>query len=150
MGEVDLDSGKETAVFPGGGGTPDMNQLLQQAQQMQESLVSAQQELAEAEVTGTAGGDLVTATVNGVGELQSLDIKSEACDPSDTESLADLIVAAVHDASSNAQRMAADKLGPLSQGMGGLPGMPGGGGPGAPGGPGGGPSGGPSLPGAGA
>lgn len=113
-------------MFPGG--TPDMSQLLQQAQQMQEQLMSAQAELAEAEVQGTAGGGLVTATVSGVGELRSLHIKPEAVDPDDTETLADLVVAAVHDATNNAQTVASEKLGPLSNmlGGGGMPGMPGG------------------------
>jgi nucleoid-associated protein EbfC len=112
-------------VFPGG--TPDLQQLMQQAQQMQQDLMSAQDELAQTEVKGTAGGGLVTATVNGVGELQGLDIKPEACDPDDTETLADLVVAAVRDAASNAQAVAAQKLGPLAQGLGGMPGgMPGG------------------------
>ena len=118
-------------MFPGG--TPDMQQLMQQAQQMQQDLMTAQEELAQAEVKGTSGGGLVTATVNGVGELQSLDIKPEACDPADTETLADLVVAAVHDAASNAQALASQKLGPLAQGLGGLPGGQPGGGPSLPG-----------------
>lgn len=119
-------------MFPGG--TPDMNQLLEQAQQMQQSLVAAQEELANTEVKGTSGGGLVTATVNGVGELQGLEIKPEAVDADDPEAmstLADLIVAAVRDAGSNAQQLATQKLGPLSQGLGGLGGL--GGGPALPG-----------------
>jgi nucleoid-associated protein EbfC len=111
---------REIIVFPGG--TPDMQQLLQQAQQMQQDLMSAQDELAQTEVKGTSGGGLVTATVNGVGELQRLDIKPEACDPADTETLADLVVAAVHDAGNNAKSVASQKLGPLAEGLGGLSG----------------------------
>ena len=67
----------------------DMSGLLAQAQAMQQQLFTAQQELAEAEVTGSAGGDLVTATVTGAGELVGLTIKPEAVDPDDTETLAD-------------------------------------------------------------
>ena len=52
----------------------DMQQLFAAAQQMQEQLMSAQQALADAEVTGTAGGGLVKATVNGHGELLDLSI----------------------------------------------------------------------------
>jgi nucleoid-associated protein EbfC len=107
-------------VFPGG--TPDMQQLLQQAQQMQQDLMSAQDELAQTEVKGTSGGGLVTATVNGVGELQRLEIKPEACDPDDTETLADLVVAAVLDAGNNAKSLASQKLGPLAEGLGGMSG----------------------------
>jgi DNA-binding YbaB/EbfC family protein len=115
-------------VFPGSGDTPDMNALLQQAQQMQQQLMEAQQRLAETEVEGSAGGGLVTAKVTGTGDLISLDIKPEACDPSDTETLADLVVAAVQNATESAQEMAAQQLGPLTGGFGGdLPG--GGGGP---------------------
>lgn len=106
----------------------DMNALLQQAQAMQEQLMSAQQELAETEVTGTSGGGLIVATVSGAGELLGLEIKPEACDPEDTESLADLIVAAVRDANNQASALAQSKMGPLTgglEGMGGMPGVPG-------------------------
>jgi DNA-binding YbaB/EbfC family protein len=106
------------------GGVPDMQQILQQAQKMQEQLMSAQEELANAEATGTSGGGLVTATVSGAGELKSLTIDPKVVDPDDVETLADLVVAAVRDASANAQQLAADAMGPLAGGMGGL-GLPG-------------------------
>jgi len=107
-----------------GGGMPDMQQILQQAQKMQEQLMSAQEELANAEATGSAGGGLVTAIVSGSGELKSLAIDPKVVDPEDVETLADLVVAAVRDASGKAQQMAADAMGPLAGGMGGL-GLPG-------------------------
>jgi nucleoid-associated protein EbfC len=96
----------------------DMSGLLAQAQAMQEQLMNAQQELAELEVEGSAGGGLVTATVTGAGELVGLVIKPEAVDPDDTETLADLIMAAVRDATNRAQAVAASKLGPLAGGLG--------------------------------
>jgi DNA-binding YbaB/EbfC family protein len=96
----------------------DMSGLLAQAQAMQEQFLNAQQELADMEVEGSAGGDLVIATVTGAGELVGLEIKPEAVDPSDTETLADLIVAAVRDATNKAQAVAASKLGPLAGGLG--------------------------------
>lgn len=107
-------------------GDTDMNALLEQAQAMQAQLQRAQEELAETEVTGTAGGDLVTATMNGSMELLKLDIKPEAVDPDDIEGLSDLVVAAVRDAQHNAQALASSKLGPMAGGMGdglGLPGL---------------------------
>jgi len=107
-------------VFPPGPEGFDVQQLLQQAQRMQEQLLSAQQSLAETEITGTAGGGLVTATVTGAGELVSLDIAPSVVDPTDVETLCDLVVAAVRDANAQAQRMAADQMGPLGQGLGGL------------------------------
>jgi DNA-binding protein YbaB len=60
--------------------------------------------------------------VNGGGELVSLTISPEVVDPEDTETLADLVVAAVRDASGNAQKLTEQKLGPLAGGLGG--GMP--------------------------
>jgi DNA-binding YbaB/EbfC family protein len=110
----------EIMVQPGGGF--DMGQILQQAQQMQQKLVEAQEELANTEVTGTSGGGLVTATVTGGMELKGLVIDPKVVDPEDTETLADLVVAAVRDASANAQKLTEQKLGPLAGGLGG--GMP--------------------------
>ncbi|MET8504163.1 YbaB/EbfC family nucleoid-associated protein [Streptomyces sp. SBR177] len=109
-------------MFPGGG-QPNMQQLLQQAQKMQQDLARAQEELAATEVEGQAGGGLVKATVTGSGELRGLVIAPEAVDPEDTETLADLVVAAVQAANENAQQLQQAKLGPLTQGLGG--GMPG-------------------------
>ncbi|RFS86882.1 YbaB/EbfC family nucleoid-associated protein [Actinomadura spongiicola] len=114
------------------GGQLNMQELLQQAQAMQEQLFSAQRELAEAEVTGTAGGGLVTATVNGQGEITGLSIDPKAIDvddPADTaETIADLVLAAVRDAGRAVQELQQEKMGPLAQGLGG--GIPGLGGPG--------------------
>ncbi|MEU5428436.1 YbaB/EbfC family nucleoid-associated protein [Streptomyces olivoreticuli] len=108
-----------------GGGQPNMQQLLQQAQKMQQDLAAAQEELARTPVEGTAGGGLVKATVTGAGELQSLVIDPKAVDPEDTETLADLVVAAVRDANAAAQQLQQQKLGPLTAGLGGgLPGLP--------------------------
>lgn len=107
------------------GGQPNMQQLLQQAQKMQQDLAAAQQELAETMVEGSSGGGLVKATVTGAGELQSLHISPEAVDPDDTETLADLVLAAVRDANNSAQDLQQKKLGPLAQGLGGgMPGLP--------------------------
>ena len=82
----------------GEGGGFDMNALLQQAQAMQEQLVAAQQQLADAEVDGTVADGLVTVTVNGSGELLRVKIRANSFDPGDTEDLEDLIVAAYRDA----------------------------------------------------
>jgi len=97
-----------------------MSQLLQQAQQMQQQLVAAQEELASTEVTGSAGGGLVTATMTGSGELTALTIAPSAVDPDDVETLQDLVVAAVRDASRAAAELTASRMGPLAGGLGGL------------------------------
>ena len=104
---------------PFGEGGFDMNALLQQAQQMQQQMVSAQQELAEAEVEGTVGDGLVTVTVNGTGELLKVQIRKGSFDPEETEDLEDLILAAYRDARSRADALASQKLGPLTQAFGG-------------------------------
>lgn len=86
-------------MFPEG---MDMNALLAQAQAMQEQLQQAQEDLANSTFVGTAGGDLVEATITGAGELIGLVIQQAAVDVDDLESLADLIIAAVRDAGSKA------------------------------------------------
>jgi DNA-binding YbaB/EbfC family protein len=129
------------------GGQLDMQQLLQAAAAMQSQLMSAQQELAEAEVEGTAGGGLVTATVNGQGELVDLSIAAAAIDGGDPEetaqTLADLVLAAYRDACRGVDELQQETMAPLAAGLGGGGGMPGLGGfpgfpglPGAPAGPG--------------
>ena len=113
----------------------DMQQLFAAAQQMQEQLMSAQQALADAEVTGTAGGGLVKATVNGQGELMDLSIAAAAVDPDDPEetarTIADLVLAAVRDAYRSAEDLQQQQMGPFAAAMqgGGMPGglnLPGG------------------------
>ena len=89
-----------------GGGGFDMNALLAQAQAMQAQVQNAQAELASKTVTGSAGGDLVRVTMTGAGELTEVHIDPEAVDPDDTETLGDLIVAAVRDASNQVQALA--------------------------------------------
>jgi DNA-binding YbaB/EbfC family protein len=104
-------------MFPGG--QPDMAQLLKQAQQMQQQLVAAQEELAQREVTGSAGGGLVTATMTGSGDVTAITISPAAVDPDDLETLQDLVVAALHDAKRAADELAATTMGPLAGGLGG-------------------------------
>jgi DNA-binding YbaB/EbfC family protein len=104
-------------MFPGG--QPDLSQLMKQAQQMQQQLVAAQEELAQREVTGSAGGNLVTATMTGSGDLVSLSIAPAAVDPDDLETLQDLVVAAVRDAKRAADELAQNTMGPLAGGLGG-------------------------------
>ena len=106
------------------GPPPNMQQLMKQAQKMQQQMMEAQAKLAETEVSGSAGGGLVTAVVTGSGELVSLKIDPKAVDADDVESLEDLVVAAVRDASSNAQDLQQQTMGPLAGGLGGL-GLPG-------------------------
>lgn len=110
-----------------GGGGFDMNALLQQAQQMQEQLTSAQERLTDERVDGTVAGGSVSVVVSGVGELVSVDIKAGQFDGTDADDLSDLgdmIVAAYRDAKAKADALASATLGPLAGGAGGgLPGI---------------------------
>ena len=99
---------------------PNMQQLMKQAQQMQQQLMAAQAELAQTEVQGSAGGGLVSATMTGSGELLALTIDPKAVDADDIETLQDLVVAAVRDAARAAGELAQERMGPLTGGLGGL------------------------------
>lgn len=105
-------------------GVGNLGNLMKQAKKLQERLEKAQAEIAEMKVEASAGGGMVTAVVNGRGELLNLKIEREVVDPDDIEMLVDLLVAAVQEAQKNAQEIAKEKLGPLTQGMN-LPVIPG-------------------------
>ena len=80
--------------IPGG----NMQQLMRQAQKMQQQMIQAQQDLDAREYEGTAGGGAVTCTLSGKRQLLSLTIDKDAVDPEEVEMLQDMIVAAVNDA----------------------------------------------------
>ena len=102
-----------------------MSALLAQAQQVQQKLMEAQEQLANAEVHGQAGGGLVQVTMKGSGEVVGVSIDPKVVDPDDVETLQDLIVGAHADASRQVTLLAQERLGPLAGGMGdlGLPGL---------------------------
>lgn len=82
----------------GGMGGGNMQQLMRQAQKMQEQLAKAQEELDNKEYEASSGGGMVTCRVSGKRELLSLEIKPEAVDPDDVEMLQDMVMAAVNEA----------------------------------------------------
>ena len=101
-----------------GAGGFDMNALLQQAQQLQEQLASAQDRLAETTVEGQVGGGVVTVTLSGTGELKAVTIKPGTVDGDDEESLdelGDLIVAAYRDAKTKADELVGESMNPFGQ-----------------------------------
>ncbi len=106
------------------GGQPNMQQIMQQAQKMQQQVAQAQAELAAAEVTGSAGGGLVSVVMTGLGEVKSVRIDPKAVDPEDIESLEDLVIAAIRNAAEEQRELTEAKMGPVTGGMGGL-GLPG-------------------------
>lgn len=90
---------------------------------MQEQMASVQQELAEAEFEGTAGGGVVKAVVTGAGRVVSVDIDPEVIDPDDPEMLGDLVVAAVNQALTAASEAAEQQMGGIAGGLDGLGGL---------------------------
>jgi DNA-binding YbaB/EbfC family protein len=102
------------------GGQPNMQQIMKQAQKMQQQVAQAQAELAEAEVTGTSGGGLVTVTVTGLGEFKSIKIDPKAVDADDVETLEDLVLAALHNSAEAVRELTETKMGPATGGLGGL------------------------------
>lgn len=99
------------------GGMGNIQQLMQQAQRMQQQMAQKKAELAEKTVTAQSGGGMVTATVNGAHELLELSIDPDVIDPEDKEMLEDMVVAAVNQAMQQAEEMAQQELGKLAGGM---------------------------------
>jgi len=102
---------------------PDMNSIMQMAQDMQSKMTQAQDELRRKTAEASAGGGMVTATVNGGYELVSLAIDKDVVDPADTEMLQDLIVAAVNQAMEKVRAMTQEEMAKLTGGLN-IPGMP--------------------------
>jgi DNA-binding YbaB/EbfC family protein len=102
------------------GGQPNMQQIMKQAQKMQQQVAQAQAELAAAEVNGTSGGGLVTVTATGLGEFKSVKIDPKAVDADDVETLEDLVLAALHNAAEAVRELTEAKMGPATGGLGGL------------------------------
>ena len=107
--------------FAGFGGGPNIQQLMRQAQKMQEQMTKAQEELDEKVYEASAGGGMVTCKVSGKRELLELTIKPEAVDPDDVEMLQDLILAAVNEALREGEKTreeTMEKMAPAGMGMG--------------------------------
>ena len=98
--------------------------LMKQAAELKSKMETLQAELAEAEVTGQAGNGLVQVTMTAAGDVQAVRIDPKVVDPDDVETLQDLIVGALADASHQVTTMAQEQLGPLAGGMGGALGIP--------------------------
>ena len=104
---------------------PNMQQLLKQAQKMQQDMMAAQEQLKDETVEASAGGGMVTVVVSGDLAVKSIKIDPDAIDPDDPEMLADLVLAAVNEGLRSAQEMAIAKLGGITGGLGGGLGLPG-------------------------
>jgi nucleoid-associated protein EbfC len=108
-----------------GGPGFDVNALMKQAQQMQQQMLEAQEQLKDEVVEASAGGGMVKVKMAGDMTLREIVIDPEAVDPEEVEMLADMVQAAVNEALRAAQDLAGSKMGGITGGMGGmgLPGM---------------------------
>ncbi|MDQ6835173.1 MAG: YbaB/EbfC family nucleoid-associated protein [Actinomycetota bacterium] len=98
---------------------PNMQQLLKQAQKMQEDMMAAQESLKDEVVEASSGGGMVTVQVTGDMVVKSIKIAPEAVDPDDVELLQDMVLAATNEAMRSAQELAAAKMGGITGGLGG-------------------------------
>lgn len=94
-----------------------LGDLMKHAQKMQKDIASIQEGLKEKIVQGTAGGGMVTATMNGARQLVAVKIEKEVVDPDDVEMLEDLVLAAVSDATRKAEKLAEDEMGKATGGL---------------------------------
>jgi len=99
-----------------------MNKMFKQMQKLQEDMARVQEELAEREVSHSAGGGVVMATVNGRQELVDIKIDPDSIDPEDLEMLEDMIIAAVNGALTESLKMAQEEMAKVA-GLGGIPGL---------------------------
>lgn len=101
----------------GGGAPANMNQMIRQAQKMQEAMEKAQEELNAKEYVSTAGGGMVSVTMNGRKEVVKVSLKPEVVDPEDVEILEDMIAGAVNEAIRAVEAEAQQVMGSITGGM---------------------------------
>ncbi|MCL6608065.1 MAG: YbaB/EbfC family nucleoid-associated protein [Geminicoccaceae bacterium] len=100
-----------------------ISNMLKEAQKLQQRMVEMQQRLAETEMTGQAGGGLVTVVLNGKGEMKKVSIDKSLVDPNEVEILEDLIVAAANDAKAKIEAHVAAEMQKMTGGLPLPPGM---------------------------
>ncbi len=100
------------------GGSMRQNDLMKQAQKMQEEMMKTQEELESRTFTASAGGGAVTASVSGKRVVTALTIDPEAVDPDDVEMLQDMIIAAVNAALADAEKTSNETMSKITGGLG--------------------------------
>lgn len=103
--------------LPGSGGAGNMQQMLKQAQKMQQDMAALQEDIEQREFSATSGGGAVSVTVDGKHVIKEIKIKPEIVDPEDVEMLEDLITVAVNEAISNAVKTSEDEMGAITGGL---------------------------------
>ncbi len=100
--------------MPGGGNQAAM---MKQVQKMQQEMLRMQEEMENKTYSASAGGGMVTASVNGKHEVVSIEINPEAVDPDDVEMLQDMVIAAVNEAMRSADVDSANNMSRLTGGL---------------------------------
>ncbi len=103
--------------IPNSGGSGNMNQMLKQAQKMQEDMTNLQADLEQREYSATSGGGMIEVTVDGKHLIKSIKINPDVIDPDDNEMLEDLITVAVNEAITNAMKTAEEEMGAITGGL---------------------------------
>lgn len=103
--------------IPNSGGAGNMNQMLKQAQKMQEDMTALQADLEQREYSASSGGGMVEVTVDGKHLVKSIKINPDIIDPEDSEMLEDLITVAINEAISNAIKTAEEEMGAITGGL---------------------------------
>jgi DNA-binding YbaB/EbfC family protein len=114
-------AGKKPKTRTGGG---NMQKQLKQLQAMQAEMERTQEELAQREITTTAGGGAIEVTINGNKEITKLTIDKDVVDPDDIEMLQDLVMAAVNEAIRQMEELTESEMNKITGGFGGM-GIPG-------------------------
>ena len=100
-----------------------MGQMMKQAQKMQEKMAEMQEQLVDMEIQGSAGGGMVSVTLNGKNEMKAVKIDPSLADPNDVEVLEDLVLAAFNDAKTKAESQVQEKMQEVTGGLNLPPGM---------------------------
>jgi nucleoid-associated protein EbfC len=94
-----------------------LNQMMKQAQQLQQKMAEMQEKLNQYELTGSSGAGMVQVTMNGKGEMKALKIDPSLLDPKEVEVLEDLIIAACNDAKAKIEQHMSDEMAKITGGM---------------------------------
>ena len=105
-----------------GGGAQNMNQMIKQAQKMQDEITALQEDIEARDFTATAGGGAVEVTLSGKKIIKSLNLKPEVVDPEDIEMLQDLIISAINEAVNNIETTTESEMSKITGGVA-LPGL---------------------------
>lgn len=100
-----------------------IQKMMKEAQKMQERLAKAQADLTQETLEVSSGGGKVTVTANGAGDITGIKISPEVVDADDVELLEDLVLSGVREAQESARKLQAERMGQVTGGLGGLPGL---------------------------